>query len=58
MQTVRGGRVCVNVNEERESYFKNYQGLRQGTLCLPFSLITHEVFGLLDCVSSFFQILD
>ena len=30
MQTVRGGRVCVNVNGHRGTYFRTYQGLRQG----------------------------
>ena len=29
MQIVQGGRVCVNVNGQRGSYFRTYQGLRQ-----------------------------
>ena len=28
MQTVRGGRVCVNVNGQRGPYFRTFQGLR------------------------------
>jgi hypothetical protein len=29
MSTIRGGRVCININSENESYFKTYRGLRQ-----------------------------
>jgi len=36
MQTVQGGRVCVNINGQRGGYFRTYQGLRQGDpLSLP-----------------------
>ena len=36
MQTVQGGRVCVNINRQRGGYFRTYQGLRQGDpLSLP-----------------------
>lgn len=30
MQSVQGGRVCVNVNGSRGEYFRTYQGVRQG----------------------------
>ena len=35
MDTVKGGRVCVNVNGERSSYFRTYRGLRQGNPLSP-----------------------
>jgi hypothetical protein len=35
MQTLRGGRVCINVNGRRSPYFRTYQGLRQGDPLLP-----------------------
>jgi hypothetical protein len=38
MDTVKGGRVCVNVNGERSSYFRTYRRLRQGILYRLFSL--------------------
>ena len=40
MQTVQGGRVCVNVNGHRGQYFRTYQGLRQGD---PLSRGGHSV---------------
>jgi len=36
VQTVRGGRVSVNVNGQRGDYFRTYQGLRQGISCHHF----------------------
>jgi len=39
MQTVKGGRVCVNVNGQRGGYFRTYQGLHQGDPLSPFCSI-------------------
>jgi hypothetical protein len=35
MSTIRGGRVCINVNGENGPYFKTYRGLRQGDPLSP-----------------------
>jgi hypothetical protein len=36
MATIQGGKVCINVNGERTSFFNTYQGLRQGDPLAPF----------------------
>jgi hypothetical protein len=36
MATIQGGKVCINVNGERTSFFNTYQGLRQGDPLSPF----------------------
>ena len=35
MSTIRGGKVCVNINNENENYFKTHRGLRQGDPLSP-----------------------
>jgi hypothetical protein len=35
MSTVQGGMVCINVNGDIISFFRTYQGLRQGDLMSP-----------------------
>lgn len=35
MQTMEGGRVSINVNNEQGSYFRTYKGLRQGDPLSP-----------------------
>jgi len=36
MDTVKGGKVCINVNGERSPYFRTFRGLRQGTPSLSY----------------------
>lgn len=36
IKSVRGGRVCINVNGSRGEYFRTYQGLWQGGPLSPF----------------------
>jgi mannosylglycoprotein endo-beta-mannosidase len=35
MNTIQGGRVCVNINGKNEPYFRTYRGLRQGDPLSP-----------------------
>lgn len=35
MESVKGDKVCINVNGVRSNYFSTYRGLRQGILSLP-----------------------
>jgi hypothetical protein len=35
MSIIQGGKVCVNVNEDRTPYFKTYKELRQGNTLSP-----------------------
>lgn len=39
MSTVKGRRVCINVNRENGSYFKTHRGLRQEDPLSPLLLI-------------------
>jgi hypothetical protein len=50
MRTVKGGKVCVNINGERSNFFKTFRGLRKGDLLLPllFNLVADALSVLLD----------
>lgn len=47
MDTVRGGKFCVNVNGERSSNFRTFRGLRQGDPLL-FNLFADALGVMLD----------
>jgi hypothetical protein len=38
MSTVKGGKICINVNGERSDYFRTFRGLRQGDPLSPLLL--------------------
>ena len=50
METVRGGKVCVKVNENLGKYFCSYKGLRQGDSLSPlnFDLAADALAIMLD----------
>jgi hypothetical protein len=50
MATVQGGRVCINVNGDRTSYFRTCQWLRQGDPLSPvlFNLVTDTLSALMS----------
>lgn len=35
VSTIKGGKVCVNINEKNSPYFKTHRGLRQGDPLSP-----------------------
>lgn len=37
-KVVNGGRIFINLNGEREEYFRTYKGLRQGEPLSPLSI--------------------
>jgi hypothetical protein len=48
MDTVKGGRVCINVNEERSNYLRTFRDLRQWDLLCPllFNLVA-DILGIM-----------
>jgi hypothetical protein len=48
VNTVKGGKVCINVNGERSNYFSTYRGMRQGIpFLLSFLTFVADVLGVL-----------
>jgi hypothetical protein len=50
MQSIEGGKVSINVNNEQGKYFKTYKGLRQGDplSLLLFNLVVDALAAMLD----------
>lgn len=54
MESVKGGKICINVNGERSPYFSTYRGLRQTDplSLLLFSLVVDVLGVMLDKAKS------
>lgn len=48
MQTVKGGKVCININGRNGPYFKTYRALRQGDSLSP--ILFNLAVDALDCM--------